>query len=122
MRFLYLNTTAGRPVVSRYVVCVEEEELDGTNGGKTSTSLTKAFQLEKSFITWFRNLRGGFWKNDLDLSVFDHRASEEGHDRHADDIPSLLGVPPGIILQRRIPAKSERVVPPSQQRVPGTKF
>ena len=41
VRFLYLNTTAGRPVVSRYVVCVKEEELDGWNGGKTSTSLTK---------------------------------------------------------------------------------
>ena len=41
VRFLYLNTTTGRPVVSRYVVCVEEEKLDEWNGGKTSTSLEK---------------------------------------------------------------------------------
>jgi len=114
VRFLYLNITTGRPVVSRYVVCVEEEKLDGWNGGNTSTSLAETFQLGKSSVTWLYDLRGSFGKNNLDLCVFDHGASKEGHDWHADDIPSFLGVPPGVIFQRRIPAKGERVVPASQ--------
>ena len=29
VRFLYLSTTAGLPVVSRYVVCVMEDRFDG---------------------------------------------------------------------------------------------
>ena len=52
VRFLYLSTTAGLPVVSRYVVCVMEERLDGANGGKTSTSLERVFQL------WTHRCRG----------------------------------------------------------------
>jgi hypothetical protein len=106
-------------MVSRYVLWVEEERLDGWNGGKTSTSLAREFQLEKLSVRWVWNSHRSFGKNDLDLGVFDHRTSEEGHDRHPDDVPSLLGVPPGVIFQKGIPAESEGVVPTSQQRVPG---
>ena len=73
-------------------------------------------------MTRLRNSRGSFRKNDFDLSIFDYRASKEGHDWQADDVPALLGIPPSVIFQRRIPAESERVVPTSQYRVPGTKF
>jgi hypothetical protein len=96
-------------MVSRYVVWAEKERLDGWNGGKTSTSLTRAFRLGKLSARRVRNSRRRFWKSDLDLGVFDHGASEEGHDRHPHDIPSLLGVL----------AESEGVVPAPQQRVPG---
>lgn len=70
----------------------------------------------------FWNLRGSLRENNLELSIFDHRASKEGHNWYADDISPLLSVPSGVIVQRGIPAKGERVVPASQQRVPGTEF
>ena len=91
---------------------MEEERLDGWNGGKTSTSLTITPQLEKLSARRVRNSRRSFGKNDLNLGVFDHGASEEGHDRHPDDIPSLLGVL----------AESEGIDPAPQHQVPGAKF
>ncbi len=40
VRFLYLNVTAVRPVVSRYVMWVERDSDSGGKGGKISISLS----------------------------------------------------------------------------------
>jgi hypothetical protein len=109
-------------MMSGCIVWTEEERLDGWNGRKTSISLTGAFQLEKKSTSLALNSRRSFRRNNLGLGVFDHRTSEEGHDRHPKDIPSLLDVPPGVIFQRRIPVESEGAVPASQQRVLGVEF
>ena len=76
---------------------VEEERLYGWNGGKTLTSLTRAFQLEILYMRRIQDLHRSFGKNVPDLGVFDHK---ESHDRHPDDVPSLFGVSSGVIFQR----------------------
>lgn len=61
--------------------------------------------------------RSAFGQDNFDLSIVDHSTRNEGHDRHTDDIPAIFLIPISRILQRRIPAKSEAVVPASHKRI-----
>lgn len=63
------------------------------------------------------NLRSTLRQDNLDLGIVHHGTRYLRHDRYADDIPSILGVPVGGVLERRVPTQREAVVPASHKGV-----
>ena len=63
------------------------------------------------------NSRGALRQDDLDFSIIQHRTRYLRQDRHAHDISAFLRVPVGRVLERRVPAQCEAVVPAPHKRI-----